>query len=452
MKNLIRNICFLILISSGFSSCVYEKYPAGIGDEDRIDPNTTILHLDLKALNPSTMTTPAEKIKSVRVIILGTAPDVTTPDETEPDQGTEGGNVAQTMVECNRLYEFPIVNSSSFSYTLTWTSNLGKKSIYVIANEESVDVTLTEKLNGYTEMEDAGDLVDWLEGYSFAPRYDVTGNAIYLPYTYSKTDFTPLPGQVNSVNCWLVPVATKFVFYFQNKRDKPVNINGISMAYANTDSFLMPHVDDDALEMEYGGETLYWPDWLAAVSQSSWGYPEFGENEGFNQSYGWITDYTVPNPSDSRVFTFIAEGSADAFPVPAASEVTTDDGVETVPGSYTTKIFYLPESINYTNPAETDTPEATDGEDTGEEEQGQTYYLTIKLEDTGSGKAPTFENVPIPNLGALFRNTFVVIRMTMGQGEIELYAEIAPWNMKTANGWVSEGSAPGPNPFLIKKK
>lgn len=452
MKSLIRNIFFLILISLGFSSCIHDYYPGDGGSNgELIDPNKTVLLLDLRALNPSTLTTPAEKIKSVRVIITNT-PIVDTDTDSDSDSDTDGTEMPATIVECNRLYDFPMLNASNFSYTMSWVSNLGKKSVYVIANEESVSEDLTEELNRYQEMEAAGDLEKWLQEYSFKPNYDTSGNTIYLPYTFFKTDFEPLPAQVNTVNCWLVPVATKFVFYFQNNREYPVKINGISMAYANSTSFMMPNIDKDALYMEYGGQPIYWTDWLAKVSQSSWDYPESGENEWFNQQNGWITAYSVPDPNESNIFTFIKKDSSDVFTVDAAEEKTIYEETELVPGTHTSRIYYLPESINYKNPDNISNPDSDD--ENSEEERVQTFYLTINFEDMGPvNKAPKFENVPIPNLNALFRNTFVVIKMVMGQGDIEIYAEIAPWNIVTSNGWVSEGnSAPSNNPFAIKRK
>lgn len=450
MKGLIRNIFFLILISLGFSSCIHDSF-TGV-ESDVIDPNKTILFLDLKALNPSTMTTPAEKIKSVRVIIIGNESNEEGIDADYTDNPGETP-ASKGIVECNRLYEFPIVNASNFSYTLTWESNLGKKSVYVIANEESVGGNLKTTLDQYKETEDAGNLEEWLQSYSFKPEYAATGNTIYLPYTYFKTDFMPQAGKVNPVNCWLVPVATKFVFIFHNKRDNRVRINGISMAYANSESYLMPSVDSEAQYMEYGSESLYWPDWLAAVSQASWDYPEFGGNEEFNRGTGWITDYYVPNSDNADIFTFIEKDSKEVFYIDAASEVTNDDGTtETVLGSHTTNIFYLPESINYKNPT-VGSGEEQAVDDNTDDEQTQTFYLTLKIEDPeGGGTPPQFENLPIPNLNALFRNTFVVIEVTFVTGDIEIYAEIAPWNQKIAHGWVSEGNAPGNNPFSLKRK
>ena len=161
----------------------------------------------------------------------------------------------------------------------------------------------------------------------------------------------------------------------------------------------------------------------------------------------------MPKPGDADIFTFVEENSDDAFFIDAASEVTNDDGTtETVLGSHTTNIFYLPESINYKNPTVSSGEEQAVDDNT-DDEQTQTFYLTLKIEDPeGGGTPPQFENLPIPNLNALFRNTFVVIEVTFVTGDIEIYAEIAPWNEKIANGWVSEGSAPGNNPFSLKRK
>lgn len=446
MKNLIRNILFLILISSGFSACVYENYPDVGGTADKIEPNTTVLLLDLKALNPSTMTTPVEKIKSVRIVIVGT------PTPEEDTDTPEGAEETPAIVEYNRLFEFPASLAQSFSYTVSWPSQLGPKSVYVIANEESVGEELTDKLGSYEEQAPAGDLEEWLGDFTFTPQYEAEGNEIYLPYTFSKTDFIPVPETVNPVNCWLVPAATKFVFHFINKRDNAVKINGISMASANSKSYVFPHVGSRQLYMDYGGEWLYWPDWLAAVSKASWDYPEFGENEGFNNDYGWITNYYVPDLADATPYVFVGDGADAPFPVDAAREITTEEGTETEASTATTRIYYLPESINYRINDEAAAAEPDEPEEEVQPEQA--FYLTIDLEDMGpNGKAPKFENVPIPNLNALFRNTFVVIQMTMGQGDIEIYAEIAPWNRASSNGWVSEGNgAPSNNPFAVRKK
>lgn len=439
MKTLITKISLIILLFLGLSSCVNE-YGADC-TSNTPDPNTTILFLDMRSLSPSNATLPAEKIKTVRVIITAKSDAESGSDTPEEDVSSKN------IIECNRLYELPVVDASNFSYTLTWSSTLGRKSVYVIANEEFIGNDLTAKLNEYEEMSASGDLEEWLEAYSFTPEYKISDNNIYLPYSYSKTDFIPLPGQVNSINCWLVPVATKFVFKFQNKRNADVRINGISMASVNSSSYLLPDIAPDAQYMEFDGESLYWPDWLAKVSQMSWNYPEFGENEGFNQLYGWITDYSVPDLSDSHVYTFVERNSSDVFDVPAAHEIETEDGKETVPGSFTTRIFYLPESINFDIPDASSTLDSGNDED---EQRNQSYYLTFELEDLGSGTAPKLENMLIPNLSSLFRNTFVVIQMVMVQGDIEIYAEIAPWNMKTANGWLSEGNAPSNNPFENK--
>lgn len=448
MKNLIRNILFLILFSIGFSSCIYDHYPED--GEDVINPNSTILFLDLRALTPSKMTTPVERIKSVRVIIVGKE---SSEDETDADgsDNPDGSLASKGIVECNRYYQFPITDASNFDYTLTWQSTLGTKSIYVIANEESVDVDITETLNGYVETESAGDLEQWLADYEFNREYAAEGNAIYLPYTYYKTDFVPVPGKVNSVNCWLIPVATKFMFYFENYRENQVNVNGISMAYTNSGNYLLAHLGPDEINKQYNGEELYWVDWLAKVSEESWNNPGFSQNENFNKEVGWIQDYYVPFPDDYQEYVFFENDRTQLFEIRGGTKESDDPKAEIDPGTFTSKIFYIPESVNYRVPGTDGEPETADNDEETEGE-GQTFYLTMKIEDTGDGSSPPFVNVPIPNLGALFRNTYVIISMSFKEGEIEIYAEIAPWNEKQANGWVSEGNAPGNNPFMIKKK
>ena len=448
MKNLIRNIFFLILFSIGFSSCIYDKYPDG--EESLIDPNSTILFLDLRALNPSKFTTPVEKIKSVRVIIIGKEANQ---EETDTDDSDNAGGTPapKGIVECNRFYQFPITDALNFDYTLTWQSTLGTKSIYVIANEESIAGDISGTLDGYVETESAGDLEQWLADYKFNPEYTAEGDAIYLPYSYSKTDFVPVAGKVNPVNCWLIPVATKFMFYFENYRENQVNIDGISMAYTNSMNYLLAHLGPDEITKPYDGEDLYWVDWLAKVSEESWNNPGFSQNEFFNKQVGWIQDYYVPVPGDSHEYVFFKNDGSELIKVKEGTKESDDPKAEIDPGTFTSKIFYIPESVNYRVPGTDSEPEAADNDEESED-QGQTFYLTMKIEDTGDNSSPPFVDVPVPNLGALFRNTYVVISMSFKEGEIEVYAEIGPWNEKQANGWVSEGNAPGNNPFTIKKK
>lgn len=427
----------LLLMALLSASCVYE-FPSDLdgSDDAFIDSNKVVLQLNIQPLSSSSSASPTEKIKSVRVIVIkrgeGSAPD---------------------SIEHNRLIQVPYMPAKDYSYILRLNSSQGLKDIYVIANESSVAPGLSNALDGYAENQPSGDFVDWIDDYAFAPVYTPDdNNDLYLPYSFSRTGLEPKAGTLNTVNAWLIPVATKFVFNFTNNRSYDVNVKGISMAYANQSNYLLGHPGSGEITKQYNGKDLYWADWLAEISKNSWNYPDFSGNEGYNGEVGWISDYFLPSPDDYGVFTFIAEGSDDWFPVDAAT-TQEEDGVETIiPGKHSTPVYYLPESSNFIRLG-SDLTDSTPGEGDGDSEAPeQRFYLTILLEDTGPSNAPLFKDVAIPNLKALFRNTYVIIDLTMSEGDIEVYAEIAPWTPKTANGWVNEGNAPSNNPFKIKKK
>ena len=435
-------LCMTLL----FGSCIFD-YPSEIedGGGSLTDKNRVVLQINVKSLTASDSERPTEKIKSLRVVIVGRG-EGETPDS----------------IECNRLLDIPDVKAEGYSYIVMWSSKPGEKDIYVLGNEESMGDGLTDILDGYAEKTEAGDFATAIGEYTFSPEYtpDASGN-IYLPYSYSYEGIQPKTGVVNTINAWLVPVATKFIFNFVNNRTYPVKVNGISMSYANRLSYLLARPGEDEIFKEYNKQQLYWVDWLAEISKNSWNYPGYAGNEEYNGTVGWISDYSVPDPDDREVFYFVKEDSADIFEVPGATELEGDgadtgesDGNEHVAGKYSTPVYYLPESVNYT-PLGADLTGQNADQDSGNGSgllDEQRFYLTILLEDTGGSTAPIFEDIAIPNLKALFRNTYVIINMTMSEGDIEVYAEIAPWNRKKANGWLNEGQAPSNNPFRIRKK
>lgn len=417
-------------------SCIFE-YPDEPGGEGSpfVAKDKIVLQLNIQPLAASAGNNPGERIKSLRVVIIGEG-------ETEEEPDT---------IECNRLLDMRDLSANDYSYILMWNSRPGKKDVYVLANEASVSPALTSQLNGFAEQKDAAGLIDKLKNYVFEPTYTVeAGNNIYLPYSYCYEGLEPQTGIVNTVNAWLIPVATKFIFNFINNRTDGVMVNGISMSYANKANYLLARPGSDELTKQYNGKSLYWVDWLAEISKNSWSYPGYADNEIFNGQVGWISDYSLPDISDFYVYNFVREGSADVFTVDGASKKE-ENGEEIItPGKHSTPVYYLPESANYVRLGADAEAEQTPGEE--EEDEEQRFYLTILFKDTGPSTAPIFENVAIPNLKALFRNTYVIINITMSEGDIEVYGEIAPWNLKTANGWVNEAPAPNPNPFSIRRK
>lgn len=431
------------------SSCVYEYN--GMEQEDPGIPyDQTILVLNVRSLDSGRSgAAPIELVKSLRIIIVNKG----------WESQEEDNESVEPTIELNKYYEFPAnIPASGLEHSITWPTVNGPKSIYVIANEESIpyeeslikgDVAFTsfsKFLNSFGENSDPANLVNTLQDYYYQPQFTETDDgSIYLPYTYYIDNVMPTPGQVTPVNAWLAPVATKFIFNFTNDREYSVNINGISMSFANKANYLFARVADTQQNLEFNGNLLYWPEWLAEISAESWNHTGSSSNEIFNNDNGWISQYYVPTPDDSHEYVFIAEGSGDTFNIPGRT--VTDNGEE-MPFSHTTDTYYIPESINFKNPES----EVTDNGGSGSEVAEQTFYLTLLIEDTSLFTAPTFKNVAIPNLKALFRNTYVIVNVKFTDGDIDIYAEIAPWNEKTSNGWVSEGNAPSNNPFSKRKQ
>lgn len=360
--------------------------------------------------------------------------------------------VNEDSVEFNKLITLEIpggILATDFKYDFLHRTPKGTKKFYYIANEDyvgspSFDATLlpdgitsqssfTDILNAYEAgYSDLTDLDGFLQSVSFDPKYSITdeGN-IYLPYTSIYENLVVGDKDFVETDMYLVPVAAKFYFNFTNYRSAPIKVNEISIAFANTTNFMFARVGKNDYLKKLPGEStgIYWVDWLAKVSSKSWDNSDYNSNMGFNNTYGWISDYEIPSPSDTYEPIFVAE--AESFTIKEIDINEEDETDPGTPGKKSVGPFYVPESKNFVNPNQT-------GSSTE-----QAYFMTIAFEDLGEGKvAPPFENNGINNLNALFRNTCVIINIILDQGQVMAYAEIAPWNVKSANGFVTEGEKP----------
>lgn len=445
MKSFTRNIissivavCFMAMLSSCVSDS-YTDYPEG-QDSDKY-----LIVLRINSLDGSTSAPylgyKHEMVKSLRIIMLNNG-----------------------AIELNRYVALTEntggINMAELEYVLTARTIEGSKKFYLFANEESVEnlqfmpeqtleEELPDNLHAYLEgiQPDTDDAAagqafeNIVNAIYFQPDYtaDESGN-IYIPYSSyydgyevgvessSKPD--------NTLQMFLVPVATKFIFQFVNYRTNPVEVNNITVSSTNPDNFLLAKVNSPDDTKTYEGTDYYWVDWLAKISEASHGNSEFYDNVKFNEKYGWILNYDMPNQTVVQESVFVDADNHEEVP---AGEVDVDSE-EITPSTKILGPFYVPESRNtYTYRDET----------TGNDVTIQRYGLTLGLHDTSSlaGHDPVFNNVAIDNLQALFRNTCVLIKITMSVGEVEVYAEINPWNIKTANGWLVEGNAPPNNPF-----
>ena len=408
------------------------------------------------AINFSTVSTRSsssnvtERIKTFRIIITSYE-NQEVESETDTDTETNGAAELREIVQLNKFVTEENL-ASTFNYFLIWHTNEGIKNFYLFANEESVgtlsysninsdETNMSNLLDSYTEGTDASDLKSLLTSAYFTPIYEINSSgSIYLPYT---AIYEGIEVKDNSTNLemFLVPVATKFIFNFINYRPAEVYIQGISVNSTNTENYLIANVGDANMQMTLPGATssIYWVDWLAKVSELSQNNTEFSSNQSFNMLYGWIWDYDIPTSGINDPYVFLPTDNQLQIPGGSVSPDISDSNGEEVaiiPGKCTAGPFYVPESkvniVEETNSTGTVI------------RQTQKYYLTIGLADSDPDNkdVPDFSNVEIDNLKALFRNTSVIINFVMKQGDVEIYAQIAPWTEQQSFGYVNEGNKP----------
>lgn len=315
-----------------------------------------------------------EKMHNVRIIIL------------HPD-GT---------VEHNKFYALD-GPTAQHSILLKVASNESKK-VFLFANEESVAAVEDNESVG-------GSLSSFFDSYrEGASGFEYAVNNLYFAPDYTYGKYIPMsscyvvemPGKGTIEKTFhVVRVATKFTVNFCNLRAETVNVENLSIASHADRNFLMAHIgDSDQNRRLLNGKT--WIEWLRDVSDAS------SENDSYEttEAAGWLKDYTLPAQKNERnVYT---HPSAVAVP-PVVFDIGHLDDLKAGKESI---MFYLPESKNPKTGA-------TDGE--------QEYTVSIKVE----GQTAPFVRT-LPNLKALFRNTNVVVNITMDQ-TLEMTADVIPF-------------------------
>lgn len=270
-----------------------------------------------------------------------------------------------------------------------------RKRIYLFSNEESVSrvegaapQTLTEFLDGYTE--GTAGFAQAVGDVYFAPDYS-EAKPIPMSSMY-EIDF-PATGNFNG-EFHLVRVATKFTVNFRNMRGEAVRVNGFSLGKHADRNFLMAHVRNTERNRQLFGVSAdawtewTWIDWLKRVSDASSEDDDYAATE----AAGWLKDYSLPAGADGeRVYTF-------STPVDvSAAEFDDADPAKVTPGT-ATGVFYLPESRNMKS---------------GAMDDEQEYTMTVSID----GVADPFV-FALPNLKALFRNTNVIVNITMNRNMV----------------------------------
>ena len=322
---------------------------------------------------------------------------------------------ADGKVEYNRYfndvsdYNFNDRHSGNFDFVIT---NLtpGEKTIYLFANEEGIhgahitDNNITTSIGNFQSFlnsaskgsTDFAQNVDkiWFDG--FMANW-------YLPYT-AKYDVTLGKGSENYKPLFLVPAAVKFSFIFFNYRDAAVKFNSMKIHSIADRSFTLANVGGKDLYKKLPGsdDSLFWTDWLAAVAEASWQTDgDIEGNKNFNDTYGWISDYSVPSSTNHA---------------PAA--ITDIPAIKTIPESSKTpsytELVYLPESFNKVD------------------DNRRKYSLSFDIADTDELHNVDFE---LPKVKELFRDTHVKVYITMKHTEFTVTTEVDvdPWDEDELN-------------------
>lgn len=445
-----------------------------------------------------------EKIRTLRIIMISEQPDET---------GTTASYVElNRYIDFENSPEFtgPGEYARYFRYVFTRPTLAGVKKFYLIANEASVTpisfqtedqlpqgvsdgMNLSDFLNLYTPNEIPGfenipgmsngegepsgeEFETLLNSIYYAPEFEVTsvteddddstagvtpGQQIFLPYSsfYTFEVSDPAvenpdapPVNVLNENIYLVPAANKFIFKFRNYRPDELTIESFRLSGMADEMFLFAQVNQGDQVKQLNKVSLWWVNWLAAVSQLSYpensmSHPDGTENEVFNQTYGWISDFNVPttafNPDRDAtinmeerkgVYEFITEGTWNVDSRDMSQPVNSAS-----PGEAQTGYFYMPESRNLVTTAIYD----NEGNDTGETREVERYYLTMTMHDASYGSQTVTKDTPIGNLGSMFRNNNTLITVTLRDAnDVGAYAMPVPWAEKHSYGNVIEEETP----------
>ncbi len=305
---------------------------------------------------------------------------------------------ADGSVEHNRHYS--LEGAQAQKYIILKVSPNEKKQIFLFANEESVSVvegvtggeqTLTDFFSSYTK--NSKDFETAVNGLYFTPDYS-DNKPIPMSSMY-EIDFTE--GKVEKT-FYVVRVATKFTVNFKNWRGGEVTVENFTLASHADKNFLMAHVEDSEQNRAlFNGKS--WIEWLKKVSDASSEDDDYGKTD----TAGWLKDYDLPTQADkTKTYTHPEKVIVGKPTVDIDYPDNNKPGVaESAP------IFYLPES-------KTPKADATKGE--------QEYTLTVKME----GRNEPFVET-LPNLKALFRNTHVIVNITL-LNTMEIVVDVIPYS------------------------
>lgn len=405
MKNtgrFLSAVMLAVLMTAGLSSCIYDNIPEE-GPADQISLFIRLGILDGPASRADA--SDIECMSSIRIVLL------------DLDKGGK--------VEYNEKIAFN--NPVTETGFIVIPTVRGAKKIFFIANEESV--TLEGSGKSLTELVEA--FPGKSDDFEGASGFEDAVNAAYFKLDVTKplpmtSEYTLDAGRAgeNNYTFYVVPAATKYTFNITNKRTETFSaIRRIAIGDLANINYVMPHVGRQYRDWTGDGGTvtsLYWIDWLRNVVEVT-RRPEnekVPDNYDENQRLGWILDYELPEGD------FMETGPCDMF-VGRREVKGVDSAEEDGDPQYVTETFgpyYAPESktLKYLSDP--------DGE--------QTYTLLLELTD-GTGKELSLSR-ELSFVTALFRNTHVVIDITMEMGYMHVYGEIVGWTDNKVYGMLTE--------------
>ena len=379
MKKIFQHISkalFIILSVMSLQSCSGDYVIFNNNEDSASDETTFILKVRNISASVEGVINPLERINSLRVVMLG------------QDKDETGNETDNFKVEYNRIFTSTI--DSDGSYNVVMKTFPGLKKIFLFANEESVTDIKYEGIES-GEVSNLHELLE--EAFIGAEGFESIINSVsfnlspenLIPYaSYYEKEL--LKG-TSDHEFYLVPAASKFTLKFNNRRSDNVTFDSVDISSVAEENFLIAHVGENDLFKTFNQQSgkLYWIDWLRAVTEDMQeNYP--GGEASAQETYGWISDYDLPD-CNHTIF------SSPSF------EVMYGETVE--------KTFYVPESRFFDNNGEF-----------------QDYSLSFNIKDN---EEPIL--IKLPKLHALFRNTHVILNVTMRELlKLTVTYTVCPWD------------------------
>lgn len=390
MKRIFGNFLMILLMALqavGFSSCIYENYDEVLEEQPQPSKDGKILlKLQVNSINTDE-NQERELIHTIRVVMIN-------------DKG---------IVELNQK---EVLDHPASTYYFETLALAGEKKFFFIANEDNINCINSDESNT--------PLTNILRTFVYGDTgFEETVNSLYFDKSYFENTNNPIPLSsqytvdvkpgIQEYVFWLVHTATKYTVHFTNNRVEQVHLNDLYISKLAEEMYVMPHVGVTTMEDKP------WIDWLREVSDKS---HEEDSNEGdsdFNDKYGWLTNYSIPS---QKMFDYYLVKNAD-ITIPGLQTVA---GEEPQPGKASLGPFYTTEGKNLI-------PGNTNGY--------QQYILHMCLTDTKDGKEH-IDYRTLPNLSALFRNTHVIIYITLDESWMHIYGQIESWSSSNVTGSATE--------------